>query len=127
MRSPLVERLVADLGYPLVTAETREAIIAAPGPTVLFVTGDPAKNLETDDVAVILPELVAAFPELRPAVVDRTIEQSIRETFDVWPTPSLIFVDRGARIGAVPKVRGWDDYLAAIGAILADTQPAPVH
>ena len=86
---------------------------------MLFLTGDPAKNLETNDVAVILPELVRCFGgRFRPAVVDRAIENALRERFEVWPTPSLIFLRDGRMLGAIPKVRDWDDYLARVRAIL---------
>lgn len=123
--SNAIDRLTHDLGYPLLDAASYNDFISAKGERVVFLTGDPAKNLETNDVAAILPELVQAFQQrFKPAVVDRALEQSLRERYDVWPTPSLLFLRDGALIGAVPKVRDWPDYLSEIKSILDRPQPA---
>lgn len=123
--SKAIDRLTNDLGYPLLDATSYDGFVSEKGERVVFLTGDPVKNLETDDVAAILPELVQAFQHrFKPAVVDRAIEQSLRERYDVWPTPSLLFLRDGALIGAVPKVRDWPDYLSEIKSILDRPQPA---
>lgn len=125
--SKVLKRLTEDLGYPVLDEATVEDFISATGDRVLFLTGDPATNLETDDVAAILPELVQAFQSrFKPAVVDRSIEQPLRERYDVWPVPSLIFLRDGALTGAIPKVRDWPDYLAEIKSIL-DRPVSPVQ
>ncbi|MCQ0988214.1 thioredoxin domain-containing protein [Jiella marina] len=124
MSHPLIKRLVDTLGYPQVDAAILDRFLAEPDLKALFVTGDADKNLETADLAVILPELARHFGKaFQPAVVDRAIEQKVRERFDVWPTPSLIFVARGNKVGAIAKIRDWDDYLREISAIL-DREPA---
>lgn len=53
------------------------------------------------------------------AVVDDAIETELRESTRVLKTPSLIFYRDGQMIGAIPKVRDWDDYMARIAQILA--------
>jgi hydrogenase-1 operon protein HyaE len=59
---PLIDRLTGEFGFPEPDhREARDAYIGAPGVHVLFIPGDPARNLETTDVAVILPELRQAF------------------------------------------------------------------
>jgi len=122
---PLIARLTDDFGWPhLDTVAAMEAFTRAPGVHVLFVPGDPARNLETADVAVILPELTMAFQgAFDCAVVGDAIEEAVRKAADVYKTPSLLFFRDGAPIGAIPKVRDWADYLARIQHILA--QPAP--
>lgn len=121
MPSPLIDRLTGPLGWPLLASmEALDAFAARPGAHGLFVPGDPDKNLETSDAAVILPELVAAFGGVFDcAVVDGAIERAVRTRFEVWPTPSLILLREGALLGAIPKVRDWDDYLARTRAILS--------
>jgi hydrogenase-1 operon protein HyaE len=127
MPSTLIERLVQN-GYPRLDAAGLDAFLSGEGTLVLFLTGDPAKNLETDDMAVILPELMKAFPgRVVPAIVDRSIEQALRERFDVWPLPSLIFVERGEKKGAIAKMRGWDEFLAETGEILARPLAGATH
>ena len=121
MTSPLIERLTSGLGWPRLDAmEAVDAFLARPGAHALLVPGDPAKNLETNDAAVIVPEVVAAFRgAFDVAVIADPIERAVRERFEVWPTPSLIFVREGAFLGAIPKVRDWDDYLERTRLILA--------
>jgi hydrogenase-1 operon protein HyaE len=122
---PLIARLTDTFGWPRLGDLTQmEAFTRAPGVHVLFVPGDPARNLETADVAVILPELRMAFQgAFDCAVVGDAIEEPVRKAADVFKTPSLLFFREGALIGAIPKVRDWDDYLARIQHILATPGP----
>jgi hydrogenase-1 operon protein HyaE len=92
---------------------------------VIFVPGDPARNLESADVAVILPELRMAFQGCFDcAVADDAVEEWLRGDTGVLKTPSLIFYRDGALIGAIPKVRDWDDYMARTAQILSVPQAA---
>lgn len=120
MSSPLIARLTDELRWPrLERMETLDAFIAEEGEHCLFVPGDPLKNLESNDAAVVLPELVTAFQgRFDCAVVGDAIEEKVRVRFDVWPTPSLMFFRAGVLLGAVPRVRDWDDYLNRIVLIL---------
>jgi len=121
MTHPLIARLTDDMAWPYLTdLDVVAAFIARPGAHCLFVPGDPAKNLETTDAAVILPELVQAFQgRFDCAVVADDIDYAVREAAGVFKTPLLIFFRAGAQIGTIPKVRDWDDYLARIAQILA--------
>src|SRR6056297_2236074 len=57
MTHPLVSRLTDELGYPaLATMADVTAFSAAPGDHAIFVPGDARRNLETPDVAIILPQ-----------------------------------------------------------------------
>lgn len=121
MTHPLIDRLTTEFGWPRLTSEEElEAFVTQPGAHALFVPGDAKRNLETADVAVILPELKLAFQgKFDCAVVDDAIETGLRESTKVLKTPSLIFYHDGAMIGALPKVRDWDEYMMRIAQILA--------
>ncbi|SHF36635.1 hydrogenase-1 operon protein HyaE [Ruegeria intermedia] len=121
MTHPLIDRLTAELGWPrLEDAVSLNRFISAPGDHVVFVPGDPRRNLETPDVAVILPELRMAFQNrFDCAVASEAIETDVREMTQVFKTPSLLFFRDGRPIGAIPKVRDWSDYIARITHILA--------
>ena len=118
--SPLLARLVDDLGWRHITAlDDLDAWLAEPGEHCVFIPGDPVKNLETNDAAVILPEVYRVFQgRFDVGLIADGIERKVRERFDVWPTPSLVFVRDGAAIGAIPKVRDWDDYLRRVSEVL---------
>lgn len=120
MGHPLIERLTSELGWPLLSTEDEVlAWIARPGTHVLFVPGDWQRNLETADVAVILPELARAFQgRFDCAVVAGAIETEVKDSSGIYKTPSLIFYRAGACLGGIPKVRDWDDYMARIARFL---------
>ncbi len=120
MTHPLITRLTDELGWPeLQDMPSISAFVEAPGVHVLFVPGDAKRNLETADVAVILPELQIAFQkQFDCAVVGDEIERELRNVTNVFKTPSLIFYRDGSKIGAIPKVRDWAEYMTRISQIL---------
>ncbi|MBK1635115.1 hydrogenase accessory protein [Rhodovulum adriaticum] len=121
MTHPLIDRLETEFGWPrLSTMAGARAFIARPGAHCLFVPGDPARNLETADAAVILPELRAAFQNAFDcAIVDNAIEAEVRETWRALKTPGFLFFREGAYLGDIQKIRDWDDYLARVSHILS--------
>ena len=127
MTHPLIARLTDELGWPfLATLPDVQSFVETPGTHCLFVPGDPVRNLETADVAVILPELVQAFQgRFDCAVTGPEIEEAIRESTRVFKTPSLIFHRDGQLLAGIPKVREWSEYLARISQILAMPTPSP--
>lgn len=120
MTHPLLTRLVTDLGWTgIEDAEGLAAWAARPGERAVLIPGDPAKNLETLDAAVILPELAQAFQNRFDMAVALTPEdRPIREAVGVWPTPSLVFFRDGERLGDIARIRDWDDYILRTRAIL---------
>jgi hydrogenase-1 operon protein HyaE len=120
MTHPLIARLTDQFGWPrLSTLEEVAAFTGRPGVHCLFVPGDPLRNLETTDAAVILPEIVLAFQgRFDCAVVADAIERDVREAAGVYKTPLMIFYRDGEQVGAIPKVRDWDNYLARTAHIL---------
>lgn len=124
MTHPLVTRLTQEFGYPVLADMADVASFSdAPGHHVIFVPGDAQRNLETPDVAVILPELRQAFQgRFDCAVAADSVETALREATGIFKTPSLIFYHQGTCTGGIPKVRDWSDYVERITHLLA--QPA---
>jgi hydrogenase-1 operon protein HyaE len=121
MSHPLIDTLTQTLGWPRLAGQADlDAYLSTPGTHVVFLPGDPARNLETADVAVILPELRAAFQgRFDCAVADDALAQPLGEASGGFKTPNLIFWHDGRMIGAIPKVRDWSDYMARIAHILS--------
>lgn len=131
MTHPLVTALAERHGLPTVDATSIEACLApAAGeaaPVLLFFTGDPATRAETLDVAVVMPEILAAFSHrLRGAVVDRVAEAALASRFHVAVMPSLVVARGGETLAVLPKIRDWSDYMEKIEAALAPDAPALV-
>lgn len=120
MGHPLVDRLTEDLGWPLLkTEDDMIRFIARPGVHVLFVPGNWQRNLETADVAVILPELHAAFQgQFDCAVVGEAVEAGAKESSGVHKTPSVILYRDGSFLGGIAKVRDWEDYVMRVSRFL---------
>lgn len=128
MYHPLIQKLIDERGYPRVTEENHNEFVGQPGTNVLFFAGDPKQHKESTDVAVILPELVAAFGHrLRPGVVadypkiGRELQR--RYGFNAWP--ALVFVREGGYLGTITRVQDWADYLGRIAELLASEPSRP--
>jgi len=122
MNHPLIDRLLSELGYPEVTLGNHDEFVAEPGMNVLFFPGDPTTVRDATDVAVVLPELVAAFAgSLRPGVVTDTFGdgKSLKMRYGFREYPSLVFVRNGDYVGTISRVQNWSDYLERIQALLA--------
>ncbi len=117
---PLVARLETEFGWPrLQNLSDVAEFTSRPGAHCLFVPGDARRNLETPDAAVILPELRIAFQNgFDCALVDDAIEAQVREAARALRTPGFLFFREGRYLGAIEKVRDWDDYLARTTHIL---------
>lgn len=126
MPSPLIERLVEELDYPFLTESNFESFIQNEDTSVLFLTEQPKQVPESNDVAVILPELVKQFPVLTPAVVSTDYERTVRGRYNFHAYPALVFLKQGKFLGTITKVQNWDEYLTQISDILAKApQPDP--
>ena len=119
MPSPLIEQLIEHHGFPRLTAANIDRMLAAEGTLVLFLTEDPKRYPESNDVAVILPELMRAFSNrFRPVVVDRALEPRLKDRYDISIWPCLVFLRDGRFLGKIAKVRDWSEYLERIADIL---------
>lgn len=121
MTHPLITRLTTEFDYPnLETMSDVASFVEQEGLHVIFIPGDVKRNLETVDVAVILPELRQAFQRrFDCAVADDSVETELREDTKVFKTPSLIFYRDGQMLGGIPKVRDWTEYIERITQIIA--------
>ncbi|MBS97228.1 MAG: hydrogenase [Oceanospirillaceae bacterium] len=119
MNHPLLNQLVERHGFPCLNSENFDTFIKKAPWSVLFFTEDPNRFSESLDVAVILPELAKRFTQLSPAVIARDSERALqgRYNFNAWPT--LVFLREGRYLGALSRVRNWDEYLAEIERILS--------
>lgn len=121
MSHPLIDRLTQEMRWPLLgDADALADFTNSDGLHAVFVPGDASRNLETADVAVILPELVMAFQGLFDcAVAAPDLEDTVKTEAGVHKTPNIVFYRAGEVLGSVPKVRDWDDYMARIPQILS--------
>jgi hydrogenase-1 operon protein HyaE len=118
----LIERLLEELGYERVALDNHDDFVAAEGMNVLFFPGDPTTVKDATDVAVVLPELVAALAgQLRPGVVTDTFGDGkvLKRQYGFSHFPALVFVRGGDYVGAISRIQDWADYIEQVGKLLA--------
>lgn len=114
---------LARRGLPEVDAATVDHFLGeadeAGAVAVLLSAGDPNRFPEAIDVAVVLPELIAAFGDrLRGAIIARSDESALGQRFGVRVQPTLIFVAKGETLGLIAKIQDWSVYVDRITKLI---------
>lgn len=118
--APLVQRLVDQFGAHWVNSDNLAAFRNGPGDRVLFFSGDPVRFPECLDVAVVLPELQAAFPKrFVVGVVQREHEDAVAAQFAANRWPCLVFLRDGQYVTLVAGMLDWADYVERVRQALA--------
>lgn len=126
MFSPLLQSIIDREGYPVIGHEELDAVASDIGFAMLFVAGDALRVAESNDVAVIVPELDKAFGgAITPLVVSRDSEREIQRRYRFNAFPVLIFLRYGGYLGVIPRVQDWTDYMREIPEILSREPSEP--
>jgi hydrogenase-1 operon protein HyaE len=126
---PLLAQLLLRHGCTEVTAENIDAFVERPGHAMLVFTEDPLRVRETLDIAVIVPELVRAFPgRFRVGVLLPETARHVQPRYGFRRWPALVVVSDGNHVGAVDGLRGWDEYVRELARLLetAPTRPPTI-
>lgn len=128
MTTPLIEALAERHRLAVVDEVALDAFLQAHEHSVLFFPGDAERLVESNDVAVVLPEILKVFGKrLTAALVAKSSERQLQRRFRFNAFPALVFMRRDGYLGVLTRVLDWSDYLAEIPAILAReaTEPPP--
>lgn len=126
MFSKLLEGVIEREGYAVVDHEGLDAFASDHDHVALFFAGDADRLMESNDVAVVLPELHKAFERVfTPAVVARESERPLQRKYRFNAYPAIVFLKDGRYQGAIQKVQDWDDYLREVSAILTSEPTDP--
>lgn len=120
MTTPLIEALISRHGFTLVDEASLDSFVRANTHSVLFFPGDAERLVESNDVAVILPEILKVYRKtLAPALVAKTSERQLQRRFRFNAFPSLVFMRGDGYLGVLSRVLDWADYMSEIPVILA--------
>jgi hydrogenase-1 operon protein HyaE len=120
MRSPLLQALMDEHQYPLLTEDNVDEFLQDHDDVVLFFSENPKHFPEANDVAVILPQLVAQFGDrLTPGVVDEAAERALHKRYGFNKWPALVFLRRGDYIGVITGMQNWAEFQAEFERMLA--------
>jgi hydrogenase-1 operon protein HyaE len=122
-RHPLIERLFGEFGYAEVTADTIDTFVQRPGHTLLFFGADPQQYGETLDLAVIVPELVAAFAThpggpMTVGVLLPAAARALAPRYGFRRWPAIVLLRGGGYVGAIDGLRDWSDYITELARLL---------
>lgn len=129
MFSPPIQAMLDRTGYPALAGPELDAFIDANESVVLVFAEGLKRRPEADDLAVILPELVQAFPDrFEVAVVPFNGHREMQLRYRFLKMPALIFLRNGEYLGAICGLLDWADYLAEIERILVlpPSEPPPM-
>ena len=120
MTAPPIAALIEIHRLPLLQADDLDFFLRPGRHNLLFLAGDPVKVPEALDVAVVLPELLRAFPgRLHAALVAPEAERAVHARFGCRRWPALVLLRGDAYVGSIERMRDWDDYLRELDALLA--------
>ncbi|MHB1104590.1 MAG: hydrogenase-1 expression HyaE [Devosia sp.] len=126
MFSPVLNTMIGRHGFAVVDEATADTFAAAHEFVALFFPGDWQRLAESNDVAVILPELAQSFQGVfKPAVVAMESERKLQARYRFNAFPALVFLRNGEYLGVIKRVLDWDDYLHEIAGILMREPTAP--
>ncbi|GAA0425622.1 hydrogenase expression/formation protein HupG [Cocleimonas flava] len=124
--APLIDRLTAELKYPVLDLTNIDEFLENNEFSVLFFTEDIKRFPETNDVAVVLPELLSVFPDLSPAIIARNDEKKLQNLYGFRAWPALVFMRRDQYLDAITGIQDWGDYLTQIKSILTSEPKRPL-
>lgn len=126
MRSPLLQNLINEHQFPLVDVDNIDALLRSHEHVVLFFSENPKHFPESNDVAVILPELIKAFEaRIVAGIVDETAERQLhkRYAFNKWP--ALVFLRRGEYLGVITGMQNWSEFQTEFERLLSGPVSQP--
>jgi hydrogenase-1 operon protein HyaE len=123
--TPLVDRLSEELNYPLLNLTNIDEFLAQNEHSVLFFTEDANRFAETNDVAVVLPELLQVFVDLIPAVIARDDEKKLQSRYGFMSWPALVFMRGDKYLDAITGIQDWGEYLEQINKIISSETSRP--
>ncbi len=126
MFSPLLQSIIERENIAVLTEDNIDEFLEQHKEVALFFTGDYERLVESNDVAVIFPEIIKAFRgRITPAVIDRRSERQLqlRYLFNAFPT--LVFLREGEYLGVISRVMDWNEYIVETSQILSKEPSKP--
>lgn len=119
MTSPLIQRLLDDGHATLVDEPSLPGFLRQHQHSLLFFVGDIRRYPESNDLAVILPELAKAFADaFQIGLVAQSAEKALQQRYGFSHWPTLVLLRGGDYLGAISKLQDWAAYCADVQRLL---------
>jgi len=120
MSLPLLTQIIDKYKYPVLTEDTVDEFINSQDECILFFTENPIRFPESNDVAMILPELVKEYANrFTVAVIDQGSQRQLQSRYGFNEWPSVVFLRKGEYLGVISRVQNWGNYITQINTILS--------
>lgn len=113
----LIERVSANGALPVLDGEGVAEFLRRQEFGALCFFNDPKVYPENFDLAVILPELLKGFPNLRAAVADPAQVNALARDYGVAVYPALVLFKDGEPRDVVARIQAWSEYRERIGGL----------
>ncbi len=125
MPSPLIENMIKEYNYPVLDMDNIDEFVKSQNECVLFFTENPTRFPESDDVCMILPELIKEYGHrFSAAVIDQSAQRKLQGRYNFSEWPSLVFLREGKFLGVISRVQDWNDYILKINTLLTSEATA---
>ncbi|MCP3867033.1 MAG: hydrogenase [Gammaproteobacteria bacterium] len=126
MAFSLITGMIERTGYPLLGEADLDGFSDTRNEVVLFFTENPERFPESNDVAMVLPELIKAFEgRLQAGVVNQDFQHQLQRRYGFGAWPALVLLRKGAYLGVITGMRNWDDYLHLVRDLL-NSEPVAI-
>ncbi len=126
LRYPLIGQLFDRHAFTRLSQASLAEWLPRPGRALLVFLEDPIRVRETLDLAVIVPELVRAFPgEFAVGVLLPEDARAVAPRYGFRRWPAVVMLADGEYVGAIDGLRNWDEYLADVARLLASPPTRP--
>jgi len=120
MPSEQIKSMLKKHQYPLLNEDNFDDFINSQHECLLFFSENPQQYPESNDVAVILPEICKFYQQrLSIAFIDLPAQRIFQHRYGFREWPSLVFLRQANYLGVISRVQSWDEYINKINHILA--------
>jgi len=126
MPSVLIKKMTEQYKYQVLNEDNIDQFIKSHENCILFFAENPVRYPESDDVAMILPELVKEYGyRFTAALIEQKSERVLQRRFGFVRWPTLVFLKKGQMLGYISKVQNWNEYIIKINDLLT-AKPKPL-
>lgn len=128
MHSALLTSIIVREGLEVISDAALDEAAGNEVFSMLLIAGDANRLAESNDVAVIFPEIAKALDGNVTALVAAfDSEREFQKRFRFNKFPCVVFLRYGEYLGVIQGVRDWSDYMTEISEILLrdPSEPPP--
>ncbi|WP_319380710.1 thioredoxin domain-containing protein [Thiomicrorhabdus sp.] len=119
MPRTLINKIIQDQALTRLTEDSYQEFVDSQAVSMIVFIGDPKRYQEANDLIVVVPELIKAFPGVfSVGVVDEDSERALAQKYGITMWPALVFLKNGKYVDMITRIQDWSEYMNEIPKIL---------